>query len=67
MEIIISHSQTKRRIKGAFDVCGSKQNLVDFAEQILEKASRDDFNYGWVRVVSERQPALANTEPIGWD
>jgi hypothetical protein len=67
MEIIIAHSHTKRRMKGNFDICGSKNDLIDFAEQVLSRASSDNFNYGWINIISEKQPALADTEPIGWD
>jgi hypothetical protein len=66
-EIIIEHSRTKRRIVGPCNICGHKRDLVDFATQILDKASREDFFYGWVSIVSARQPSIANTEPETWD
>jgi hypothetical protein len=67
MKIIIKHSKTKRQINGAFEVCGSRADLVSLAEQILAEANGGNFTYGWITVHSDRTPALPNTPPKEWD
>lgn len=67
MRLLIGFSKTKREINGSFSICGSKDDLVAMAQQILWRAERDDFHYGWIDVYADRTPALANTPPIPWD
>jgi hypothetical protein len=64
MNIVIEHSNTKRVIKGPFNLCGSHVELRSIAEQIL--AQIDD-GYGWIMIQSEVQKSLANTRPKEWD
>jgi uncharacterized membrane protein affecting hemolysin expression len=66
MKIIISHSKTKREIKGAFSLCGSREDLERVAHQIFDKINNDNFIYGFVDIIPN-PPLLGNQEPIEWD
>jgi len=66
MKIIIEHSKTKRAIRGAFNICGNKEDLLEIAKQIQESC-KENFAYGWVKIVPEIQDNITNTEPINWD
>jgi hypothetical protein len=82
MRIIISHSRTKRRIEGPFNICGSKQDLLRIAD-LLIKACHDHpgahgegvirnaagMSYGWVNITDPpvEQEILVDQGPIGWD
>lgn len=65
MKLTISHNGIKRSIDGVFNICGSKQELLSLAEQIIEQAKRENFEYSWVKIVDE-SPAVLDTKPIGW-
>jgi len=65
-EIVISHSKTKRKIDGAFEMCGDRETLLFIGRQILRQVERETFAYGWVEIVY-RTPSLTNTKPVGWD
>ena len=43
MKIIIAHSKTKREICGAFDLCGSRENLKRVADAINDEISESKF------------------------
>jgi hypothetical protein len=69
MEFVIEHSNTKRRIIGDFNICGTNNDLRKLAIQILMQigdADAPNFSYGWVSI-TEPQPSLANTSPLAWD
>ena len=65
MKIIIAHGKTKRKIDGAFNVCGSCKDLRSLARQILSR-TENDFYYGWIEI-SNPQPHISNTEPVPWE
>lgn len=81
MNIIISHSDTKRRISGPFNICGSKQDLLRIADLLIKAchshAEMDDegvvrdanMEYGWVNITDPpaEQDILMNQGPIRWD
>ena len=69
MKIIIGHGETKRKIDGTFQICGSKEDLLSIAQQISAIADGDEssFSYGWISVHSDCPKILANQTPIGWD
>lgn len=72
MEIIIEHSKTKRKIQGPFNICGDYQDLRLIARKILEHLERAEaagrpLGFGWVKIVTEEQPHITNTEPASWD
>jgi hypothetical protein len=65
--IIISHSKTKRRIDGPFEICGNEHALRNLCSCILRRLDNGDpFYDGWIEIV-ERPPVLTNMPPIGWD
>jgi hypothetical protein len=82
LRIIISHSRSKREISGAFQLCGSRADLLSLARQIIghiafadareQERHHDDrvgFAFGWMDIMPT-QPApeaLTNTPPKGWD
>lgn len=70
MKITIEHSRTKRQIVGAFNICGSREDLVSLAEQILDEARGERaWTYGWINILpsKKRQPSICDTAPTGWD
>ncbi len=67
MKIIIEHSQTKREITGAFNICGTAEDLRKIARQIAEVVNDNRFNYGWVHIVPEKQSAIPDTPLAKWD
>ena len=64
MKIIIEYGDTKRQIDGAFNICGSKDDLLLLAEKIIAKA--DKLCYGWIEI-SETQQHISNTPPVPWE
>lgn len=66
MNIIISHSITKRRIDGSFQLCGSKEDLLSIAEQITESVD-GGFNYGWIDILTDKPRSMPNEHPVQWD
>lgn len=66
MDLVIEHSETKRRISGSFRICGSYDDLLDMIRQLEEQLTSSDGVYGWLEV-NERQEPIANTPPKGWD
>ena len=63
MKIVIEHGRTKRQIEGAFNICGSKEDLISIAQQILGAVHEDNsFAYGWVNIRTVRQEP-----PKGWE
>lgn len=65
MQIIISHSKTKRKINGAFALCGSADDLRRIVD-CIQSAIGDGAYYGWVDICEKTEP-LANTPPEIWD
>lgn len=68
MEIIINAGKgTKRRIKGPYDICGSRED-IQLLYNTLKNALETDktLNYGWIPV-HEAVPLIPNEAPIGWD
>ena len=73
MKIIIEHGNTRREIKGAFNVFGTDDDLLSFAHQIIrgvERACNDnafvtDRNV-WVKISDTPQPTLS-VKLKGWD
>lgn len=67
MKIIIEHNLTKRQIDGAFNICGSRDDLKLVAGQILNGCRDEIFAYGWVKISPMIQPSLVDTKPEAWD
>ena len=67
MKILIMHSTTKRKIEGAFNICGSKEDLLNVAKQIHDGATNTNFTYGWISIVPEKQEIIPDLEPIPWN
>lgn len=66
MTIVIEAGESKRQIEGPFNICGSREDLLEIADRILKEADKDDFYYGWVSV-SLRAKSIVNTPPKKWD
>ena len=65
MTILIQQSGTKRVLTGAFELKGSRNDLVRIARQMLEQADRDNFSDGWIEI----HPMIeggTNKVPINW-
>lgn len=63
MKIVIAHNKIKRIIYGSgFNIAGSKDDLLQIAEQIRAHAERPDFCYGWVQV-RDPQPDEHSSQP----
>lgn len=76
MNIIIEHKNSKKAIRGAFNICGTGNDLESIARQILgaldysrrELGGDHPFAYGWVTILAnEPQPSIANTPPSEWE
>ena len=77
MKLVIEHGRTKRQILGAFNVCGSRDDLESLARQILGTFAVDDLmhadgrgraSYLWIRVVArDEADTISNTVPSPWD
>jgi hypothetical protein len=65
MEILITHSKTKRKINGPLNICGSKTDLKSLANQILSQVS-ENFSHGWV-TIHEEQESVVDTPSVNWD
>ena len=69
MNITIEHRRLKRSIEGSgFNICGSKEDLLRIAGQILRGASDADFAFGWVEVRDEvpDQHRGSGNPPLAW-
>lgn len=66
MKLVIEHSQTKRVIEGAFDICGSRADLAALAEQIRARLADESWAYGWMTVYPTPRKQ-SNTPPLPWD
>jgi len=68
MRLIIEHGNTKRRIEGPFNICGSGRDLEWIAECIQKRLTQSR-GYGWVSIPLRpgAQVPIANTAPIPWD
>ena len=70
MNLIIEHGNTKRRIEGPFNICGTDKDLEWIIECIQEELTKHPGCYGWIKI-PERAPVeqchIVNTEPSPWD
>ena len=68
MNLIIEHGNTKRRIEGPFNICGTGEDLQWIAECIQKRLAKSH-GYGWVSIPLRlgEQCHIANTEPSPWD
>jgi hypothetical protein len=69
MQLIIEHGNTKRRIEGPFNICGTAEDLQWIADCIHVHLTRGA-GYGWVKITGRapiEQCHLVNTEPSPWD
>lgn len=65
MKIIIEKGKISREIEGAFNICGSKEDLENLALQ-LNEGLKHDFYYGWIRIHVEQKLNTNNT-PLSWE
>jgi len=68
MNLLIEHGNTKRRIEGPFNICGTGEDLQWIAECIQKRLAKSH-GYGWVSIPLRlgEQCHIANTEPSPWD
>lgn len=68
-KVIIEHSNTKRTIEGAFNICGDPKVLRSIAAQLLEQTDEHGAGYGWrrIRPYAEQQASVSNEPPVSWD
>lgn len=70
MEFTIEHSHTKRKIKGAFNIYGKRDDLKWLADRLYEQINRSEsFRCGWIQIVDPAvtQKHIENTPSSGWD
>lgn len=67
MKIIIEHKTSKREIDGAFNICGSRADLLSLYNALQLEIFNAGFSYGWIKVPLETQPSIPNTPPLDWD
>ncbi|MDD5016525.1 MAG: hypothetical protein PHO15_00320 [Eubacteriales bacterium] len=66
MEIIIEHGRTKRRISGAFNICGNAEDLRKISSKINDALAKRDMVYGWIQIL-DKQESIPNQEPELWE
>jgi len=71
-ELIIGHGQTKRVIRGPFQILGRGPWLRSIAEQILKATDGHDdeakYFYGWIDIAIHMESApMADLSPVEWD
>ena len=68
MNIWIEHSKTRRRIKGAFNICGSRDDLKSIATQILGHLEADEtMSSGIIEIRAFHQTSHASSPTKNWD
>lgn len=69
MKFLISQGRTKRRIEGAFWLCGSRRDLGYLVEQISQELeSKERFAYGWLRIRCPLPPPVRpSSSPESWE
>jgi len=67
MKLVIEHSETKREINGAFNLCGSRGDLRALARQIDLRLADETWSYGWMAIYPDQQVTESNTRPTPWD
>lgn len=67
MKLIISYSQTKRRIDGPFRICGSREDIESLATQLVRHLEDANWSYGWIGIYGNIPAVLENTPAIEWD
>jgi hypothetical protein len=70
MKIAIEHHGLKRGIEGTgFNICGSRDDLLLIANQIKERADRESFSYGWIKIrheTTDEHSAGGNSATFNW-
>jgi len=69
MNLLIEHGNTKRRIEGPFNICGTGEDLQWIVDCLQERLALG-VGYGWVTIPERApvaQPHIANTKPSPWD
>ena len=66
INIVIEHSNTKRRILGVFRLMGSRDDFLLLRDIIDEKIGKD-YVYGSISITKCTQNHIVNTEPLPWD
>ena len=68
MFIWIEHSKTRRRIKGAFNICGSRDDLKSIATQILGHLEADEtMSHGIIEIRAYHQKNDCDLPIREWD
>ena len=67
MKIVIEHGKTKRMIDGPFNICGSREDLMQIVDEIVQKVTDSGMTYGWVAIRGPAQRVFTNTVPDKWD
>ena len=65
MKLIIEHDGAKREIVGAFNICGSKEDLLHLAIVINSHYVDSKGVYGWINI-NDVQKSITNEPPISW-
>jgi hypothetical protein len=66
MMVIIEQGRTKRRLRGAFNLCGSREDVQRLVDQLSAHLADPSWSYGWTRIMSA-QPSITNTPPQEWE
>ena len=68
MHLLIEHGNTKRRIEGPFNICGTGEDLQWIADCIQDYLAKGA-GFGWVTITEYpiEQCHIASTEPSPWD
>ena len=66
MKIIIEHGDTKREINGSFAICGSRNDLQNFVNQLQHHLSDDSWCYGWTEIYAPLN-RKGSTPPVAWE
>jgi len=69
MNLIIEHGNTKRRIEGPFNICGTPEDLERIVECIQGYLTERPLCYGWIKITQPaiEQSSIINTPPIPWE
>lgn len=58
-KVIIEHSTRKRQLNVPFNIYSDRDTLKHIADSIIDTLNKNDFDYGWVRIVDPvTQPTL---------
>ena len=69
MRLIIEHGNTKRRIEGPFNICGTHKDLERIVECIQGYLTERPLCFGWIKITDpvQEQKSIINTSPIPWE